>query len=267
MKKSYDRTGRRVWVRRVALGLALIAAGCAGSQPIQVQLPPGARVGVLNLVERQMTHTEMGALRFDSFTTVYPVAWELPGFLTRQIEDRLRRRGSVTFVPLGAGMDPGWKQSMAASIQSSVTTWLSGDVKDYLQQAASDHRLDLVVAVGSYRTGTQPPDSCFKIYKTDLPTQGYGVFTRMSVVPGNQWVPVGGNKAHAYANILTAVFQTRPVGLAADAFAPCSDATLENFPWPSDIRFLGAPQFDALRPAVESLAARSVGDALGKAGL
>ena len=45
MKNALDRMSSRVWVRRVALGLALIAAGCAGSQPIQVQLPPGARVG------------------------------------------------------------------------------------------------------------------------------------------------------------------------------------------------------------------------------
>jgi hypothetical protein len=156
---------------------------------------------------------------------------------------------------------------MSDAIQSTVTTWMSGDLRRFLQQTAVENRLDLIVTVSSYGTGTRPPDSCFRIFKTDLPTQGYGVFTRMSVVPGTQWVPVGGNHAHAYANILTAVFQTQPVGLAASAFAPCSDATLEGFPWPADIRSLGAPQFDALRPAVESLAAQSVGDALGKAGL
>jgi hypothetical protein len=267
MKNAHDRMGSRVWVRRVALGLALLAAGCAGSQPVQVQLPPGARIGVLNLVEAQMTHLEMGALRFNSFTNVYPVAWDLPGYLTRRIETGLKQRGDVTFVSLAADMDPGRKQSMAATLQSSVNTWLSGDLKDFLQQAAADNRLDLVVTVSSYRTGTQPPDSCFAVYKTDLPTQGYGVFTRMSVVPGNQWVPVGGNKAHAYANILTAIFQTRPVGLAAYAFAPCSDQEMAGFPWPADIHFLGAAQFDALRPAVESIAAESVRTALSKAGL
>jgi hypothetical protein len=265
MKHPHVRTSRRAWVRLAVLGLAVVAAGCAGSQP--VQLPPGARIGILNLVGTQATHFEMGALRFDSYTNLYPVAWDLPGYLTRQVEDGLRQRGSFTFVPLAAGMDAGWKQSMAAILQSSVDTWLAGDLKGFLQQAAADNRLDLIVTVSSYRTGTQPPDSCFEVYKTDLPTQGYGLFTRTSVVPQNQWVPVGGNKAHAYANILTAVFQTRPLGLAASAFAPCSDQDLAGFPWPADLHFLGTAQLDALRPAVESLAARSVRDALGKAGL
>ena len=267
MKQSHDRAGSWRGVRLFLAGLALIAAGCAGSQPTQVQLPPGARIGVLNLVEPRMTHIQMGALRFNSFTNTYPVDWDLAGRLTRQIEANLTPRGTFTFVPIAVDAAPGWAESMSDAIQNTVTTWMSGDLRRFLQQAAVENRLDLIVTVSSYGTGTRPPDSCFRIFKSDLPTRGYGVFTRMSAVPGNQWVPVGGNHAHAYANILTAVFQTQPVGLAASAFAPCSAATLENFPWPSDIRFLGAPQFDALRPAVESLAARSVGDALGKAGL
>jgi len=267
MENAHDRMSSRVWLRRVALGLALLAAGCAGSQPVQVQLPPGARIGVLNLVEPWMTHIQMGALRFNSFTNTYPVDWDLAGRLTHRIEADLTPRGTFTFVPIAVDAAPGWAQSMSDAIQSTVTTWMSGDLRRFLQQTAVENRLDLIVTVSSYGTGTRPPDSCFRIFKTDLPTQGYGVFTRMSAVPGNQWVPVGGNHAHAYANILTAVFQTQPVGLAASAFAPCSDAPLSDFPWPADIQVLGAAQFDALRPAVESIAAESVRAALSKAGL
>jgi hypothetical protein len=247
--------------------MAAFIAGCAGQQPVKIQLPPGARIGILNLVEPWMTHIQMGALRFNSFTNTYPVDWDLAGRLTHRIEAGLTPRGNMTFVPIAVDTAPGWSQSMADAIQSTVTTWMAGDLRRFLQQAAAENRLDLIVTVSSYRTGTRPPDSCFRIYKSDLPTQGYGVFTRMSVVPQGQWVPVGGNHAHAYANILTAVFQTQPIGLAASAFAPCSDAPLSDFPWPSDINFLGPAQFDAARPAVEALGDASVRDALGKAGL
>jgi hypothetical protein len=268
VKKASGRKGKRGWVRLAFLGLLVGTVGCAGSQPVQVQLAPGARIGILNLVEAQMTHIEMGALRFDSFTNVYPVEWDLPGYLTRRIESEPKQHGSYTFVPIGLNAAPGWNQSMAASIHSTVTTWLSGDLRRFIQQAAAENRLDLVVTVSSYQTGMQPPESCFQIYKSDLPTQGYGLFTRSGLVPQNQWLPVGGNKAHPYANILSAVFQTQPVALAAYGFAPCySDAGLENFPWPADIRFLGPAQFDALRPAVEGLAGESVSAALRKAGL
>lgn len=247
--------------------LAVCIAGCAGSRPVQVQLQPGARIGVLNLVEPWMTHIQMGAVRFNSFTTTYPVDWDLAGHLTRRVEAILTQRGTFTFVPIAVDAAPGWVQSMSEAVQSTVTTWMSGDLRRFLQQTAVENRLDLIVTVSSYGTGTRPPDSCFQIYKTDLATQGYGLFTRMSIVPRSQWVPVGGNHAHAYANILTALFQTQPVGLAAFAFAPCIDAPLSDFPWPSDISFLGPPQFAAVRPAVETLAEASVRDALGKAGL
>jgi hypothetical protein len=251
----------------VLLCIAAALLACAARQPVQVQLPPGARIGILNLVEPRMTHIEMGALRFDSFTNTYPVDWDLPGHLDRLIETELNRKGRYTVVPLGADASAGWKESMSTSIQSTVNTWLSGDLKRFLRHAAAEHRLDLIVTVSSYQTGMQPPDSCFKVYKSDLATRGYGLFTRASIVPQNQWLPVGGDKAHAYADILTAVFQTQPVGLAAYAFAPCSDRPLESFPWPADINSLDPTQFDAVRPAVEALADSSVRDALNKAGL
>ncbi len=267
MRTLSHRVPRMGFAAAVLLCIAAALLACAKQQPIQVQLPPGARIGILNLVEPRMTHIEMGALRFDSFTNTYPVDWDLPGHLDRRIETELSRQGRYTFVPLGADASTGWKESMSASIQSTVNTWLSGDLKRFLRQAAAEHRLDLVVTVSSYQTGMQPPDSCFKVYKSDLATRGYGLFTRASIVPQNQWLPVGGDKAHAYADILTAVFQTQPVGLAAYAFAPCSDRPLESFPWPPDINSLGPAQFDAVRPAVEALAEASVRDALGKAGL
>jgi len=258
---------RPIVTRLLFLCLVVGAVGCAGSQPVQVTLQPGARIGVLNLVGTQMTHIEMGALRFDSFSNAYPVDWDLPGYLTRRIETELKSNGAYTIIPIGLDASPGWKQSMSASIHSTVNTWLSGDLQRFLRQTAAENRLDLVISVSTYQTGMQAPDSCFKIYKSDLATQGYGLFTRGAVVPQNQWVPVGGDKVHAFANILTAVFQTQPVGLAAHAFAPCSESPLQGFPWPADIKFLGPPQFDAVRPAVDTLASASVRSALGKAGL
>ena len=59
------------------------AAGCAASQPVRLQLPPGARIGILNALEPQMTHTAVGSLRFDSFSQVYSVDWDIPNHVER----------------------------------------------------------------------------------------------------------------------------------------------------------------------------------------
>jgi len=80
---------------RAALFLMMVSApGCAGSQPVRPEMPSGARIGILNLLEKQMTHVDVGSLRFDSFTNIDPVEWDLPAYINRRIESGLKARGN-----------------------------------------------------------------------------------------------------------------------------------------------------------------------------
>jgi hypothetical protein len=56
--------------RRGLFCMVVGVLACAGSPPAPIQLPPGARIGMLNLLEPKMTHVAVGALRFDSSTKV-----------------------------------------------------------------------------------------------------------------------------------------------------------------------------------------------------
>ena len=58
-------------VFRLTIFLMLVSASVRGFPTGSLQLPPGARIGILNVLEPQMTHVNVGALRFDSFTKVY----------------------------------------------------------------------------------------------------------------------------------------------------------------------------------------------------
>jgi hypothetical protein len=80
-------------------------------------------------------------------------------------------------------------------------------------------------------------------------------------------LPVGQDTATPYANIIVTVFQTRPAVLAAYGQAPCSKSTLADFPWKSDLQFLGPAVLQQLRPYVERLSAEAVRAGLGNAGL
>jgi hypothetical protein len=170
---------------RSALFLMMVSAlGCAGSQPVRLQLPPEARIGILNLLEPQMTHVDFGSLRFDSFSKVYNVDWDIPGYLTRTIENDLRAGGNFTFIPIAVNASEDWKQSMSKNILSSVTEWVPDDLKAFLNQTAEEERLDLIISVSSYDSDSWPQAACFEIGKNPVATKGYGLYTRTRVLSG-----------------------------------------------------------------------------------
>jgi len=252
-----------------ALSLVLmIVSGCAGSQPARLQLAPDARIGILNLLEPDMTHVDIGSLRFDSFTKVYKVDWNIPDYLTRIIENDLRARGSYTFVSLADNDPQDWKQSMSNNILDAITGWMGDELKDFLNQTAEENHLDLIISVSSYDSGKWPKAACFKIAKDPVATKGYGLYTRSKALSGlSQFFSPFQNTATPYADIVVAIFKTRPATLAGKAPAPCSQSSLSDFPWKSDIRFLSPEVIRQVRPQIERLSAEAARTALANVGL
>jgi hypothetical protein len=254
---------------RLTLFLMVLSAfGCAGSQPVRLQLPPEARIGILNVLEPQMTHVDVGTFRVDSFSNVYDVDWDIPGYMSRTIETDLRARGTYAFIPLALNSSGDWRRSTAGNILSAVNAWMPGDLKAFLEQSAQENRLDAVITVSSYSSGMWQENACFKIGQGVVDTKGYGLFTRTRAFSGlSGLLPVGRNQANAYANIIVAVFQPRPASLAAYAAAPCSKPELPNFPWGSDLQFLSPAVIQQVRPYVEQLGAEAARTGLRSAGL
>ena len=254
---------------RPALFLMMMSVtGCAGSQPVRLQLPPEARIGILNLLETDMTHVDVGSLRFDSFTKVYKVDWNIPGYLTRTIESDLRARGSYTFIPIAGNAPQDWKQSMSNSILNAVTGWMGDELKAYLNQTAEENQLDLIISVSSYDSGRWLQVACFEIANDPVATNGYGIYTRSKALSGlSQFFSPFQNTATPYADIVVAIFQTRPATLAGFAQAPCSQSSLPDFPWKSDLRFLSPEVIRQVRPHVERLSAEAARTALANVGL
>jgi hypothetical protein len=207
-------------------------------------------------------------LRYDSFTKVYNVDWNIPEFINRTIENNLKARGSYTFIPIAADAPADWKQSTATGILSAVNAWMPGDLKTFLKQAAAENRLDVIISVSSYDTSTWQQDACFAIGKNPVVTKGYGLYTWTTVLSGfSNLLPVGQNKATPYANIIVAMFQPQTAALATYGWAPCSKSPLPDFPWTDDIQFLSPTVIQQLRPHVERLGAEAARTALANASL
>jgi hypothetical protein len=248
--------------------MVLSALACAGSQPVHVQLPPAARIGILNVLELQMTHVNVGELRFDSFTKAYDVDWNIPDYMNRAVENDLKARGAFTFIPLAVNAPADWKQSTATGILSAINAWMPGDLEAFLKQTAAENRLDLIISVSSYDSGAWQQNACFDIAKNAVATKGYGLYTRKKVLSAfSNLLPVGQNTATPYANIIVAIFQPQPVALAAFGRAPCSQSPFPDFPWAGDIQFLSPTVLRQLRPFVEQLGTEAARTALANAGL
>jgi len=256
-------------IRRLALFLMVVSAwACAGSQPVRLQLPPEARIGMLNVLEPQMTHVAVGALRFDSFTKSYPVDWDLPGYVDRSIQNDLRVHGRYTFIPLAADASGDWKQSVSNGVLSAVNAWLPGDLKAFLERTAEENRLDAIISVSSYDLGSWPDAACFKIGKDPVATKGYGLYTRDRLLSGlADLAPVDQDTATPYANIIVAVFRTRPAALSAYARAACGKSSLPDFTESRGLQALNPGVVRQVKPHIERLAAEATRSALKEAGL
>jgi hypothetical protein len=256
-------------IRRWALFLMVVSASaCAGSQSVRLQLSPEARIGMLNVLEPQMTHVAVGSLRFDSFTKSYPVEWDLPGYVNRSIENDLRLQGRYALIPLAAAASADWKQSMSSGVLSAVNAWLPGDLKAFLERAAEENRLDAIISISSYDSDSWPDAACFKIGKGAIATKGYGLYTRDRLLSGlSNLAPVGQDTATPYANIIVAVFQTQPAALAAYARAACGKSSLLEFSASNDLQALNPEVIRQVKPFIERLAAEAAQNALKQAGL
>jgi hypothetical protein len=258
-------------MRRLRLTLLLLmvsALGCPGFQPVRLQLSPEARIGILNVLEQQMTHVAVGSLRFDSFTKFYPVEWDVPGYVNWSIENDLRVQGRYALIPLAVGASVDWKQSVSNGVLNAVNAWLPGDLKAFLERAAEENRLDAIISISSYDSDSWPDAACFKIGKGVVATKGYGLYTRDRLLSGlSNLAPVGRDTATPYANIIVAVFQTRPAAMAAYARAPCGKSSLPEFPASNGLQALNPEMIRQVKPFIERLAAEAAQNALKEAGL
>jgi hypothetical protein len=248
--------------------MAVSASACAGSQPVRLQLPPGARIGIVNALEAQMTHVAVGALRFNSFTNVHTVDWDIPNHIDRTLEKALRERGGHTVVPLTVDAPAGWERSTSNGVLSAVNGWMPRGLRSFLERMAEESRLDAIVTVTSYDSGSWPEAACFRIGKDAISTRGYGLFTRDRALSGlSSLVPVGRDLAVPYANVIVAVFHPRPPALVAYGRAPCSRESLPEVAGSGRPESLTPAVIGQLRPYIEQLVAAAAQSALEASGL
>ena len=77
-----------------------VSVAQAASEPQVTTLPAGAHVGVVNLLDPEVTHFHASRDLKDSFLKTYTVNWPVPAMLMQVLQARLTQLG---FAPVALG--------------------------------------------------------------------------------------------------------------------------------------------------------------------
>jgi hypothetical protein len=249
---------RLIWLLAVSTLVIGVAAGVgkdvAVAKESGLTLPKGARIGVLNLLDLEVTHFHTGDIIAQTFLKTYVVPWRIDVMLLDSVRQRLGQLGLVA-VPLAAGvaLERGRDEFF---VNNSVAKGLPFQCAAELARlAASEHVDALIVLAPGLNTSSQAGSGS---RRRDLPEylRGWGFVTKTE----------GSDKPTLFD-----ITQVLLVGLTSDG------ATLSAREWgggysaqwadyvpPPDLKLMPAAELDQLQPLFAALLTQQSGRVLEK---
>lgn len=138
--------------------LGALCAALLGAMPVTVPaarpppalaLPAGARVGVVNLLDPEVTHFHASRQIENSFLKTYTVSWSVSAMLLAAVKDRLAQLG-LTAVPVAAG-DALRRARESCFLDASLAKGLPKECGALYVQLAESQGLKAIIALGPGR--------------------------------------------------------------------------------------------------------------------
>ena len=121
----------------------------AAHPPPALALPAGARVGVVNLLDPEVTHFHASRQIENSFLKTYTVSWSVSAMLLAAVRDRLAQLG-LTPVPLAAG-DALRRARENCFLDASLAKGLPKECGTLYAQLAASQGLSAIIMLGPGR--------------------------------------------------------------------------------------------------------------------
>jgi hypothetical protein len=249
-------------IRHVVAILAAVSLsfGCASDPQPKATFKDETRVGIFNSLESYLTHRHITISRVDSFTRQIKVDWDMPAYLNTQLTNSLKKDGRFVVVPIQSSQVQSRLIQLSDQIGVAATRRsVPQDLVAFIEKRANDHDLDVVIMVQSF-TGESP----WKIHDDPIVLQGYGLFTRRTVLGA---IGIRNSWAHPYAQIRVVVFKTQPVTRIGADTPKMTRARMDNFNWPADIRNIPESELNKIRPRIKAYADQAVKNALARANM
>jgi hypothetical protein len=132
-----------------ALLIAIPATLPASRPPPALALPAGARVGVVNLLDSEVTHFHASRQIENSFLKTYTVTWSVSGMLLSAVRDRVSQLG-FTAVPLAAG-DALRRARESCFLDAALAKGLPKECGPLYAQLAAASGLSAIIVLGPGR--------------------------------------------------------------------------------------------------------------------
>ena len=144
------RTPTAVLPTLCAVLLAVIPVTVAASRPPPaLVLPAGARIGVVNLLDSEVTHFHASRQIENSFLKTYTVSWSVSAMLQAAVKDRLSQLG-FTIVPVAAG-DALRRARESCFLDATLAKGLPKECGQLYAQLAAAQNLQAIIALGPGR--------------------------------------------------------------------------------------------------------------------
>ncbi|MBV8783818.1 MAG: hypothetical protein JOZ67_06515 [Gammaproteobacteria bacterium] len=247
-------TRRGVWrVRRAAAGsLALVLLGPAQARaPEGVVLPAQARVGIVNLLDAEVTHFHAARQVQDSFLKTVPVRWAVDVMLAQAAGPALEQQ-RLSAVPVAnapalrrlreeclvnANPDKGLSKACAAGFAAA---------------AAAEHVDALLILGPAGNDGSHGPR------RKELPDymRGWCAVTGLATAPASALLNL--------TELLVVVATPKGAVLAAHEWGGAAAGAWAGFAPGADLRALTAGELDPLQPLFGDLLKQQTGAALAR---
>lgn len=144
------RTPTAVLPTLCAVLLAAIPVTVAASRPPPaLALPAGARIGVVNLLDSEVTHFHASRQIENSFLKTYTVSWSVSAMLQAAVKDRLNQLG-FTIVPVAAS-DALRRARESCFLDATLAKGLPKECGPLYAQLAASSGVSAIIVLGPGR--------------------------------------------------------------------------------------------------------------------
>jgi hypothetical protein len=121
----------------------------AARPPATLALPAAARVGVVNLLDAEVTHFHASRQIENSYLKTYTVSWSVSAMLLAAVKDRLAQLG-LTMVPVAAG-DALRRERENCFLDAALAKGLPKECGPLYAQLAASQGLSAIIVLGPGR--------------------------------------------------------------------------------------------------------------------
>jgi hypothetical protein len=228
--------------------ILLSLIGCATTPRQALNLPNNSTVGIINLIDNEATHTHIGTTVFNNFEEKYPVSWDFPQKIEKELINKVRSSTGYNVIVIQPSKTISENESELIDMtwNLKINSELIPEIKNVMQQ----NKVDVLLIIRDFKgedyfTGTG------KYLKN------YGLFTR-------SFLGLKSSYAYAYSNILG--FCGDPPKYVGGAWLN-EHALLKDFKLPSNLKALDIEKLNSIAPLVTNKIPEFAAEALDRTGL